>query len=52
MINPSTDETCVEGVPNNVNSNWSDIITTDTVEQALAWRDGDLKSYIVPVALT
>ena len=52
MINPSTDETCVEDVPNNVNSNWSDIITTDTVEQALAWRDGDKNSYIVPIALT
>ena len=52
MINPSTGETCVEGVPNNVENNWSRNITTHTVKQALAWRDNDSKDYLVPVALT
>jgi hypothetical protein len=51
MINPSTDETCVEGIPNNCESTWSREITTLTVSQALAWRDGE-QNYIVPVALT
>ena len=51
MINPSTDETCVEGIPNNCDSTWSQEITTLTVSQALAWRDGE-QNYIVPIALT
>jgi len=51
MINPSTGETCVEGIPNNCNSTWSREITTNTVLQALAWRDGE-DSYTVPIALT
>jgi viroplasmin and RNaseH domain-containing protein len=52
MINPSTGETCVEGVPNNRYHNWGREINMNTVEQALAWRDGDSESYLVPVALT
>ena len=51
MINPSTGETCVEGIPNNCDSTWSQEITTNTVLQALAWRDGE-DSYTVPIALT
>ena len=51
MINPSTDETCVEGIPNNCDSTWNQEITTNTVLQALAWRDGE-DNYIVPIALT
>ena len=53
MINPSTGETCVEGVPNNATTTWSDDITMNTVKEALAWRDGDLNNiYLEPVALT
>ena len=53
MINPSTGETCVEGVPNNAINNWSNDITMNTVKAALAWRDGDLDNvYLEPVALT
>ena len=53
MINPSTGETCVEGVPNNAKSSWSNDITMNTVKEALAWRDGDLDNvYLEPVALT
>ena len=54
MINPSTAETCVEGVPNNATNDWNTReITMNTVKQALAWRDGDpTQQYIVPVALT
>lgn len=52
MINPSTGETCVEGVPNNRSNIWSKAITMDTVKDALAWRDGDVGTYKVPVALT
>ena len=53
MINPSTGEVCVEGVPNNAEHTWSRTITMKTVRQALAWRDGDeVTPYVVPVALT
>jgi len=53
MINPSTGETCVEGVPNNAGNTWSNDITMNTVKEALAWRDGDLDNiYLEPVALT
>ena len=53
MINPSTGEVCVEGVPNNPEHTWSNEITMKTVRQALAWRDGDeVTPYEVPVALT
>jgi len=53
MINPSTGEICVEGVPNNAKSSWSNDITMNTVKEALAWRDGDLDNiYLEPVALT
>ena len=53
MINPSTAETCIEGVPNNRTNEWNQReITMNTVKQALAWRDGDLNEYLVPIALT
>ena len=53
MINPSTAETCVEGVPNNRINEWNQReITMNTVKQALAWRDGDLNDYLIPIALT
>jgi hypothetical protein len=53
MINPSTGETCVEGVPNNATNSWSRDITMNTVKEALAWRDEDLDNiYLEPVALT
>ena len=51
MINPSTGEYCIEGVPNNANGQWRREITMNTVEAALAWRDGDPGSYNVPQAL-
>ena len=53
MINPSTGETCVEGVPNNAQKSWSNDVTMNTVKEALAWRDGDPDNiYLEPVALT
>jgi len=53
MINPSTAETCIEGVSNNCSNDWNQReITMNTVKQALAWRDGDLNEYLVPIALT
>jgi len=53
MINPSTGEHCIEGVPNNANGNrWSMAVDMNTVQQALSWRDGDTGQYIVPQALT
>lgn len=51
MINPSTGEYCVEGVPNSSDGSWRREITMNTVEQALAWRDGDGEVYNVPRAL-
>ena len=50
MINPSTGESCVEGVPNN-KVEWKTEINMNTVREALAWRDGD-DTYNVPVTLT
>jgi len=50
MINPSTGESCVEGIPNN-KIEWKSEINMMTVREALAWRDGD-DIYNVPVALT
>ena len=53
MINPSTGEVCVEGVPNNAKNSWSTDVTMNTVKEALAWRDGDPENiYLEPVALT
>ena len=53
MINPSTGEYCIEGVPNNANGNrWSMTVNMNTVQEALSWRDGDTGQYIVPQALT
>ncbi len=53
MINPSTGETCIEGVPNNVQgSPWSTAIDMNCVKDALKWRDGDDTSYDVPQVLT
>ena len=53
MLNPSTGESCIEGIPNNTESTWRREVTTATVQEALAWRDGDLVGkYVVPVALT
>ena len=53
MINPSTGESCIEGIPNNTQSTWKTEVTTATVQEALAWRDGDtIGKYVVPVALT
>ena len=52
MINPSTDEICIEGVPNNIQWNWHSEITMNKVKEALAWRDGDEEEYLVPMALT
>ena len=53
MINPSTGETCIEGVPNNVEgSPWSTAIDMNHVKDALRWRDGDDKSYVIPQVLT
>ena len=53
MINPSTGEVCVEGVPNNAKNSWSNDVTMNTVKEALAWRDGDPDNiYLEPVALT
>ena len=53
MINPSTGESCIEGIPNNTQSTWRTEVTTATVQEALAWRDGDtIGKYVVPVALT
>ena len=53
MINPSTGEVCIEGVPNNHNgSRWDTSISMNTVSEALRWRDGDPEEYDVPQALT
>ena len=53
MINTSTGETCIEGVPNNVQgSPWSTAIDMNHVKDALKWRDGDDKSYDIPQVLT
>ena len=53
MINPSTGETCIEGVPNNVEgSPWSNAIDMNHVKDALKWRDGDTVSYDIPQVLT
>ena len=53
MINPSTGEVCIEGVPNNAaGTNWSNSIDMNTVQDALSWRDGDVGKYVVPQALT
>ena len=53
MINPSTGEHCIEGVPNDANgSMWSNQISMNTVRQALRWRDGDESTYVVPKVLT
>lgn len=51
MINPSTGEYCVEGVPNSAEGQWKREVTMNTVEQALAWRDGDGEAYNVPTVL-
>ena len=50
MINPSTGESCVEGIPNN-KVEWKTDIDMMTVREALAWRDGE-DTYNVPVTLT
>ena len=50
MINPSTGESCVEGIPNN-KIEWKSEVDMMTVREALAWRDGE-STYNVPVALT
>jgi hypothetical protein len=53
MINPSTGETCIEGVPNNAaGSRWNSAIDMNCVQDALRWRDGDVGQYVVPQALT
>ena len=53
MINPSTGESCIEGVPNNVQgSRWSTEIDMNTIQQALKWRDGDTSDYVIPQVLT
>ena len=53
MINPSTGESCIEGVPNNVQgSRWSTEIDMNTIQQALKWRDGDDSDYVIPQVLT
>ena len=53
MINPSTGESCIEGVPNNVQgSSWSIEIDMNTIQDALKWRDGDKGSYDIPQVLT
>ena len=53
MINPSTGEVCIEGVPNSkTGSRWSSEINMDLVTDALAWRDGDTSNYVIPQVLT
>ena len=53
MINPSTGEVCIEGVPNSkTGSRWSSEINMDLVTDALAWRDGDTSDYVIPQVLT
>jgi len=53
MINPSTGEVCIEGVPNNAaGSSWSTSIDMNCVQDALSWRDGDVGQYVVPKILT
>jgi hypothetical protein len=52
MINPSTGEDCIEGVPNNKDHEWNTRnINMNSVVEALAWRDRD-SSYIIPTKLT
>ena len=53
MINPSTGEVCIEGVPNNAaGSSWSTSIDMNCVQDALSWRDSDVGQYVVPQILT
>ena len=53
MINPSTGEVCIEGVPNNAaGSTWNNSIDMNCVQDALSWRDGDIGKYVVPQVLT
>ena len=54
MINPSTAEVCIEGVPNNRIHEWNTAeITMNTVKQALIWRDNDVThEYIKPTVMT
>ena len=56
MINPSTGETHLEGVPNPRDSvslphEWTKI-KSPTVKAALAWRDDDGQDYEMPMALS
>ena len=54
MINPSTGDICIEGVPNNKDYQWNTSdVNMNTVEQALRWRDDDPSDeYLVPITLT
>jgi hypothetical protein len=54
MINPSTGDICIEGVPNNKDHQWNtNDVNMNTVEQALCWRDDDPSNeYLVPTILT
>jgi len=53
MINPSTGEYHIEGVPNNKAGNsWIRKIDMNTVTDALRWRDGDNMYYSPPIAIT
>jgi hypothetical protein len=54
MINPSSGDICIEGVPNNKDYQWNTSdVNMNTVEQALRWRDDDPSNeYLVPITLT
>ena len=53
MINQSTGEPSIEGVPNDANGSMrSNQISMNTVQQALRWRDGDEGAYVMPKVLT